>query len=348
FHTVSALAICAALSASPLAAQGRCIRALGTAACNTDTIPAVFAKTGWRTTAVDHITWRVVDPRKEAAFYAALMGWKVRSADAQRVVMDIGDVGTAVFRKVPADSFAAPSNGRSNRPQAAVETIGFVIEPWDARNVERELRARGMTPVADNGANGAESFHVKDRDGFDIQLSNGKGYARARKASAPAAALDAPAPFEPTGWKTVWLDHISYSVTNYKASASWFMNLLGWAPTYDEGSQNELMIGDAGNIIVRGGNPLAPDYSPRNGGARSDHISFGISPWDTDGVKEQLEKRGLRVRIDTSDGSDIHVAMFRSYHTTTPNGYDLQISWITKETRKNLSDAVRPRAGRGS
>ena len=29
------------------------------------------------------------------------------------------------------------------------------------------------------------------------------------------------------------------------------------------------------------------------GDARIDHISFGISPWDTDGVKAELEKRGL-------------------------------------------------------
>jgi hypothetical protein len=41
---------------------------------------------------------------------------------------------------------------------------------------------------------------------------------------------------------------------------------------------------------------------------RIDHISFGISPWDTDGVKAELEKRGLTARIDTSTRDDIHVA----------------------------------------
>jgi catechol 2,3-dioxygenase-like lactoylglutathione lyase family enzyme len=53
------------------------------------------------------------------------------------------------------------------------------------------------------------------------------------------------------------LDHISFGVTNYKESASFYCNLLGWKPTYDEGSQNECLIGDVGNIIIRGGNPLA-------------------------------------------------------------------------------------------
>src|SRR5262249_19310091 len=156
--------------------------------------------------------------------------------------------------------------------------------------------------------------------------------------------------------------HLSFSVTNYKETASFYTNLLGWTPTYDEGSQNELLIGDVGDVIVRGGNPLDPGFgrsgragaaAPRS--ARIDHISFGITPWDTDGVKAELEKRGLRAQIDTSsrhqDASgqwvpdDIHTAAFKSYHTQTPNGYNLQISYVTKERRLSLSDAVRPRKG---
>src|SRR5262245_21123606 len=107
-------------------AQGRCIRAYGTPACNTDPIPAVFAKTSWRTTSLDHIAFRVADPQKEAAFYTALMGWKVRSDDGTRVVMDIGDWGTAVFRKAPEDSFPAPRSGRANATavRAVVEGLG--------------------------------------------------------------------------------------------------------------------------------------------------------------------------------------------------------------------------------
>ena len=67
--------------------------------------------------------------------------------------------------------------------------------------------------------------------------------------------------------------------------------------------------------------------------ARVDHISFGIQPWDTDGVKAELEKRGLRAQVDTSTGDEIHVAAFKSYHTATPNGYNLQISYVTHDNR---------------
>src|ERR1041384_774628 len=195
-----AVVFCLAASLSPLSAQGRCIRAYGTPACNTDPIKPVFDRTGWRTTGIDHIAWRVAEPQKEAAFYAALMGWKVRSSDAKKVVMDIGDWGTAVFRAVPADSFPAPAPGRGGAPRApvhaVVEGFGFSIEPWNAKTVEQELRKRGLTPVADNDGKGFESFHVKDPDGFDVQISNGQGYAKARKASAANAKSSAPAPFE--------------------------------------------------------------------------------------------------------------------------------------------------------
>ncbi|HUL74959.1 MAG TPA: VOC family protein, partial [Vicinamibacterales bacterium] len=139
---------------------------------------------------------------------------------------------------------------------------------------------------------------------------------------------------------------LSFSVTNYKESASFYMNLLGWKPTYDEGSQHELMIGEIGDVIVRGGNLFAPNFNA--GAARSariDHISFGISPWDTDGVKADLEKRGLSATVDTSTRDDIHVAAFKSYHTRTPNGYNLQISYVTHENRLALSNAVKPKGG---
>ena len=346
----SAAIIVATVGAPSIAsAQGRCIRAYGTPACNTDPIKPVFERTGWRTTGLDHITFRVADPQREAGFYAAVMGWKVRSADGARVVMDIGDWGTAVFRKAPADSFGAPAaggRGTGRTPvRAVVEGFGFSIEPWNARSVEQELRARGMKPVADNDGKGFESFHVKDPDGFDLQISNGQGNAKARKLSPADATSSVALPFASTGWQTVWLDHLSFGATNYKASASFYSNLLGWGPTYDEGSQNELMIGDVGDIIVRGGNPLDPAFGQRPGraGARIDHISFGISPWDTDAVKAELEKRGLNVTIDTSDGAEIHVAQYKSYHTTTPNGYNLQISYNTHDTRLNLAIAVNPR-----
>ena len=320
--------------------QGKCRDGYGTPSCPmpadvaTAPIKPVFASTGWKTVALDHITFEIPDYQKEAAFFIALMGWKLRSDDGKQAVLDIGDWGSAVFKHAP------------EQRTAIVKNFCFAIEPWNAKTVEADLRKRGLTPVAENDGKGFESFHLKDTDGWDLQISNDQGLMKARKTPATAK-LSAPAPFESTGWKTVWLDHLSFRVTNYKESASFYSNLLGWKETYDEGSQNELMVGEVGDIIVRGSNLNDRNYG--QGGtaqvryARLDHISFGISPWDTDGVKAELEKRGLRAQPDTGTRDDIHVAAAKSYHTTTPNGYELQISYVTHDNRLAWANAVKPK-----
>lgn len=348
--------------------QGRCRLKLGSIGCDTTAIKPIFAATGWKTVSLEHITISVADYQKEAAFYNALMGWTLRSDDGKQAVMDIGNWGSVVLRKgdFPVSADTAGAGGRAGgaggrqQSRALVESFCFGIAPWDAKKVEAELKKRGLNPAAENDGKGFESFHVKDPDGFDLQISNANGMKARATPSSSKIAAPAPAPFDSTGWKTMWLDHISFSVTNYKESASFYCNLLGWTPTYDEGSQNECMIGDVGDIIIRGGNILDPEFGRggRGGGAgaaagvtpaqrraRIDHISFGISPWDTDSVKAELEKRGLRARIDTSTGDEIHVAAYKSYHTTTPNGYDLQISAVNHDTRLTLPTAVTPKRG---
>jgi catechol 2,3-dioxygenase-like lactoylglutathione lyase family enzyme len=357
YPILTAVIFSVTLNNSPAFAQGRCMTTYGAPACVTTDIPPVFASTGWKTIAVEQITFRVADYRKEAAFYTALMGWTLRSDDGKQAVMDVGPWGTVIFKGAPASSFEAPpAGGRGNRAAvtAMIESFGYVIDTWDAKIVEAELRKRGLTPIADNDGKGFESFHVKDPDGFDLQISNGNGYAKARKTAATAK-LSEPLPFASTGWQTVWLDHFSFNAGDYKKSASFYQNLLGWAPTYDEGSQNELMIGEVGDIIIRGGNSLSPEFgkAPARNRERIDHISLGIAPWDTDGVKAELEKRGLRAQIDTSSrhqdasgqwvADEIHTAAFKSYHTATPNGYNLQISYVTHDNRLALATAVNPK-----
>jgi catechol 2,3-dioxygenase-like lactoylglutathione lyase family enzyme len=342
--------------AAVTSAQGRCMTTFGSPACDTADIPPVFAPTGWKTVALDHVTFHVPDYKKEAAFYIALMGWTLRRDDGAQAVMDLGDWGTVIFRRAPPSG--QPGLAADQEPRRAiVMSFGFVIEPWEAKKVESELRNRGLLPVPDNDGNGFESFHVKDPDGFDLQIGNGNGHARDRKTPSKAR-LSEPLPFQPTGWKTVWLDHLSFGSKNYKESASFYRNLLGWKATYDEGSQHELMIGDIGDIIIRGGNPLVPGGGLGGATQRGiDHISFGIAPWNTDGVKTELEKRRLKTRVDTSsrhqgpDGAwvadDIHTAAFKSYHTDTPNAYDLQISYVTHDKRLALANAVNPKTVSG-
>ena len=349
---LQALGIAVALKPAAAIAQGQCGGAnKGTPGCDTTPAKLPFEPTGWNTVLLDHFTCQCVDYTKEAAYYQALMNWKIRSDDGKQAVLDIGDWGGLILRNgyvapppLPAAATTAPPaganpaagrGGQGGPPRAprnaAFDGMAWGIDKWDAKKVEAELKARGLSPVADNHGD-YQSFHVKDPDGFDLWITNGnKGNRRKGAASGKTAA---PAPFESTNWKTVWLDHISFEVSNYKETAAFYHALLGWKLGDDEGSQNTMDIGDVGGVIVRRGGrgPQVPG-APRR--AQMGHISFGIDKFDPDAVKAELTKRGLTAREDTGGRGDIHTAPYKSYHTTTPNGFDLQISATTKATRND-------------
>jgi catechol 2,3-dioxygenase-like lactoylglutathione lyase family enzyme len=320
------------------------------APADTTHAPQPFDPTGWKTVWLDHYTYQCTDYAKAAAFYAAVMGWKVRSDDGKQIVMDIGDdVGGIIMTNgfVPPPTPPAPANppadtgggrggrggggGRGAPRTARITNFAWGIEPWDTNKVEAELKKRGLNPVADHVGSDFKSFHVQDPDGFDIQVTNGTK-ANRRKGAANGK-LTAAAPFAPTGWKTMWLDHISYGCTDYKRTVAFYEALLSWTPGRFAGTQSIVDIGDIGGAIIRN----------RAGGMTTiDHISFGIDGFEPDAVEAELMKRGLgsparnnpgHLQPDTGSGADIHESKFKSYHTPDPFAWDLQISNIVKSNR---------------
>jgi catechol 2,3-dioxygenase-like lactoylglutathione lyase family enzyme len=338
---LQALGVAAVMRPAAALAQGQCGGARASLPeCDPTPAKLPFAATGWKTVLLDHFSVQVADVEKEAAYYAALMNWKVRSFDGQRAMLDIGDWGGLEIRGGYQPPAGGGGGGRAR--QAAFDSFCWGIEPWDAKTVEAELRKRGLNPVAESSGRDFQSFRIKDADGFNLQISNGN---RRNRRQGPAnGKLSVPAPFESTSWKTVWLDHISFETSNYKEQAAFYHALLGWKLDKDEGSQNSAQIGDMGGIIIRRGGgggrgnaaaagapagaptPAAPPARRASIG----HISFGIEGFDPDAVKAELDKRGLNARVDTGGNGDIHTARYKSYHTTTPNGFDLQISNVTK------------------
>src|SRR3954467_7542062 len=80
-------------------APGQCGGArAGTPDCDTTPAKLPFEATGWKTVLLDHFSCQVADYSKEAAYYAALMNWKIRSDDGSQAVLDIGDWGGLVLR----------------------------------------------------------------------------------------------------------------------------------------------------------------------------------------------------------------------------------------------------------
>jgi len=159
-------------------------------------------------------------------------------------------------------------------------------------------------------------------------------------AAAPVATVGAqtastiPPAAGPAAFKTVWLDHISYAVTDYRKSTAFYRDLMGWEIRNDNGkNQCTMKIGDIGEIIIR--NRREPDAAGAAGAQTPpapitgviNHVSYGIDKWNTEGVKAELEKRGLKPRPDMVGDN------FKSFHVKDPDGWDLQISNVTKERR---------------
>ena len=301
-----------------------------------------FKPTGWKTVLLDHLSCRVENHDKEAAFYNALMNWAVRSNNGGEAVLDIGDWSGLVIRGGYRLSAAEAAADRAQNERAAAQALtkGFKmgpfvprnavfdnicwgIEPWNAREVEAALKARGLNPVSDNRGHDFESFHVKDPDGFDVQISNGNRRNRRRM---PARGKLV-APFAHTDWKTIWLDHISYTCPDHEKTVAFYQALLGWEPKFDLGNTEVVRIGDVGDAYIR-------NYAGSGSGVTIDHISFGITPFDPKLVKAALEKRGLPATADTGGGGPIDTSGYKSYHTLTPSGFDLQISNVSIATRE--------------
>lgn len=166
-------------------------------------------------------------------------------------------------------------------------------------------------------------------------------------ALAQSAANTPTAPQAP--FKTVWLDHISYAVSDYKKSTEFYTGLMGWTVKEDDGRQALLDINGLGSILIRNARRSNAQQQaaprPAQGDAPAappitgviNHIAFGVQPWDTDAVKAELERRGLSPRTDNQGET------YKSFHVRDPDGWDLQISNQTKDAP--IPNLPRPRSG---
>ena len=93
-------------------------------------------------------------------FYADLLGMKVLKDTGRQCNLTFGDQG----------SWLLPRNVREGTAPPRVDHIAYTIDGWDKDAVEAELKRRGLNPRPDT----PNSFHVKDPDGYDLQIS-GKG-----------------------------------------------------------------------------------------------------------------------------------------------------------------------------
>jgi len=112
---------------------------------------------GFKTLTVNHISYVSADYTKTRDFYADLMGMTPTHDDGKQCSLEFGD------------SFIIARNARagSQVKPPLINHIAYTIDNWDKDAVEAELKRRGLEPRPDT----PDSFHVKDPDGFDLQIS---------------------------------------------------------------------------------------------------------------------------------------------------------------------------------
>lgn len=150
----------------------------------------------WKTVWLDHISFQCADYKRSVDFYTNLMGWQVLHDTGNQATIDINGIGGIIIRNRRQGRDESSAAAASTRPDSAgsaaatpaqpsrppitavIDHISWGIEPWDTETVRSELLKRGLTPREDTGNGGPiatskfKSFHVKDPDGWDLQISN--------------------------------------------------------------------------------------------------------------------------------------------------------------------------------
>ncbi len=109
---------------------------------------------GFKAVAVNHISYQVADYARTRDFYADLFGMKISHDDGKQCYLAFGE------------THLIPRPGPAGAHPPRIDHIAYTIEDWDRSAVEAELKRRGLRPKPDEET----SFHVKDPDGFDLQI----------------------------------------------------------------------------------------------------------------------------------------------------------------------------------
>ena len=129
---------------------------VGTIASNVTAFAAEKTK-GFKAVTVNHISYQVNDYVKTRDFYADLLGMKVMGDNGKQCELVLGESNTVMI----------PRNAPAGTTPPRIDHIAYTIENWDKDAVKAELERRGLDPKEDT----ENSFHVKDPNGFDLQIS---------------------------------------------------------------------------------------------------------------------------------------------------------------------------------
>jgi catechol 2,3-dioxygenase-like lactoylglutathione lyase family enzyme len=102
---------------------------------------------------IDHVSVRVSDLARSAAFYQSLFGLRPLSEDKPHKILRLGDKRVIVSL-------------RQDTPHGQIDHFGVGVPDFDKAEVTRLLEERGLTPQED----WEYGFYVRDPDGVPVQV----------------------------------------------------------------------------------------------------------------------------------------------------------------------------------
>jgi len=236
---------------------------------------------GFHATGVNHVSYVAPDFRKTRDWYHEVFGMEISFDDGKQAYMWFGD---AMF---------IPRQARPGEEAPRIDHFAFTIDNFNKAEVAAELRRRGMDPREDTDL----SFHVREPEGYDIQIC-----------SKDLVKKPAPSVSRPSLWRATSVNHVGFISADYGKARDWYKDLFDLRLSHDSGTDCYEWMGDT-------------VWSPRQGRPNDnrtgyiDHIAYTIENFDKEAVGAELEKRGLKPRIDTD----------LSYNCVDINGFKCQI-----------------------
>lgn len=118
------------------------------AAVADETPPALMTPVG-----IDHVSVRVADLTRSAAFYQSMFGLRPLSEDEPHRILRLGDKRVIVSL-------------RQDTPHGTIDHFGVGVANFDKDDATRLLKQRGLDPQED----WEYGFYVRDPDGVPVQM----------------------------------------------------------------------------------------------------------------------------------------------------------------------------------
>jgi catechol 2,3-dioxygenase-like lactoylglutathione lyase family enzyme len=117
----------------------------------------------FRSTGINHLSFQVADYARTRDFYADLLGMRVGNDNS----------ATKQCQLFAGDSLVIARTARPGRIPPMIDHFAIGIADWDKRRVEAELKRRNLKYTPD-ATFPIDSFHLRDPDGYDLQIINEK------------------------------------------------------------------------------------------------------------------------------------------------------------------------------